>query len=540
MTILLIQPPIRDFYLTAKRTIPYGLASIASTLEQHGFTVALIDSLATSKSRVIDLPDEMAYLKEYYGTPDVSPFALFHHYRHFGYSFEHIKRLARQSRPFLIGISSLFTAYSAEALATAEAVKSVYPDIPVVLGGHHPTAMPESVMKCRAVDFVLRGEGEVSMAKLADALKNGRELTQIPGIVFRKGNGELHVSDPAMIENLDACPLPATHLVNHRFYQRKKRAAMAIVASRGCPMACSYCALGNTASRYRQRSVSSVFNEIRTAADQYDIGFIDFEDENLALDKGWLLGLLNNIKALFGSGRVELRAMNGLYPPSLDEELIKAMKEAGFKTLNLSLGSTSKEQLIRFNRPDIRYDFEQAVTIARQYDMEVVGYVIAGAPGQYPEQSVADILYLLNSGVIAGISIYYPAPGSRDFQLCERTGILPRKLSLMRSTAVPVSDTTRRTESVTLLRLGRIANFIKSLADEGIKIPGPLPMAQIRIEPDDSRRQKGIKLLQGFLSDGHIRGMTPHGEIVTHRVSAGLTNQFIQGLGRILPVAPVK
>ncbi|MDD4072876.1 MAG: cobalamin-dependent protein, partial [Desulfobacterales bacterium] len=189
MTILLIQPPIRDFYLTAKRTIPYGLASIASTLEQHGFTVALIDSLATSKSRVIDLPDEMAYLKEYYGTPDVSPFALFHHYRHFGYSFEHIKRLARQSRPFLIGISSLFTAYSAEALATAEAVKSVYPDIPVVLGGPHPTAMPESVMNCRAVDFVLRGEGEVSMAKLADALKNGRELTQIPGIVFRKGNG---------------------------------------------------------------------------------------------------------------------------------------------------------------------------------------------------------------------------------------------------------------------------------------------------------------------------------------------------------------
>jgi len=110
--ILLIQPPVRDFYATAKRSIPYGLACIAASLLEHGFSVEILDGLATSKSRSIPLPPEMNYLTEYYGNPDLSPFALFHQYKHFGYSSEHIGKQAKESGAFLIGISSLFSAYS--------------------------------------------------------------------------------------------------------------------------------------------------------------------------------------------------------------------------------------------------------------------------------------------------------------------------------------------------------------------------------------------------------------------------------------------
>ncbi len=95
--VLLIQPPIRDFYLTAKRTIPYGLASMAAALQADGFSVAIFDALATAKARVREWPEEMAYLSPYYGRPDRSPVALFHKYRHFGYSFDHIGRQALAS-----------------------------------------------------------------------------------------------------------------------------------------------------------------------------------------------------------------------------------------------------------------------------------------------------------------------------------------------------------------------------------------------------------------------------------------------------------
>ena len=135
--ILLVQPPIRDFYLTAKRTIPYGLASIAAAVAARGFSVEILDALASSKSRPAALPPEMSDVEKFYGRPDVSPFALFNRFRHFGSSFDTIGRKARDSGAWLVGISSLFTPYAEEALATAAAIKSRHPDCTIVMGGHH-------------------------------------------------------------------------------------------------------------------------------------------------------------------------------------------------------------------------------------------------------------------------------------------------------------------------------------------------------------------------------------------------------------------
>lgn len=140
--ILLIQPPIRDFYLTRKRTIPYGLASIAASLITHGFEVAILDGLATDKTRILELPAEMVYLREFYHRADTSPFSLFYHYRHFGYSYQHIGQEAKRSGAFLVGISSLFTPYAQEAFEVATAVKKALPGSHIVLGDTIPPPVP--------------------------------------------------------------------------------------------------------------------------------------------------------------------------------------------------------------------------------------------------------------------------------------------------------------------------------------------------------------------------------------------------------------
>ncbi len=529
--ILLIQPPIRDFYLTAKRTVPYGLACIAAALRDAGFSVEILDGLATAKSRVVDLPPEMTYLREYYAKPDISPFALFYHFRHFGYSFEHIGKKAKDSGAFLVGISSLFTAYSDEALETARIIRKFHPTCQIVLGGHHPTAMPEKVMECQAVDFVLRGEGEAAMPALAEILKSSPrpDLAAVPGIVFRKPDGTLHISEPAMMKHLDDYPLPAMDLVKHAFYKRGKKASTVVAASRGCPMKCSYCCVGTSSLRYRRRSVESVLREIEIAVTQYDAGFIDFEDENLSLNRKWFLELLHEIKRRFGG--LELRAMNGLFPPSLDdEEIIRAMKSAGFKTLNLSVGTTSPEQLKRFRRPDVGEAVRHLMRLAEKYGLEVVCYVIAGAPGQNAEDSVSDIVRLARQNALVGVSVFYPAPGSADFALCQTEGLLPPHLSLMRSDALPISHATTRLESVTLLRLARIANFIKSLTDTGELLPEASLFPEDAVVNLHDRKAVGKQLLGWFLHDGKIRGLTPEGEIFEHKVSAKLAKKFIHCL----------
>jgi anaerobic magnesium-protoporphyrin IX monomethyl ester cyclase len=531
--VLLVQPPIRDFYLTPKRTIPYGLTSIAAALIARGFTVEILDALATSKNRPAELPPEMLDLGEFYGRPDVTPFALFSRFRHFGSSFEHIGRRARESGAWLVGISALFTPYANEALAAAAAVKAAHPTCAIVMGGHHPTVMPESVLGSEAVDYVLRGEGEASMPLLAEALREGRPLGEVPGIGFRKADGSLHLKAPAVAASPDGFPMPAFELVNQRYYRRNGRGSAVIVASRGCPLKCSYCSIGGAAwLPYRLRPVAQVMAEIETAVVHHDTGFIDFEDENLSLDRSWILDLLQRIIHRFGKAAFELRAMNGLFPPTLDDEVVAAMAAAGFKTLNVSLGSTQPEQLQRFRRADVTAAFDRALALAERHNLGAVGYIVVGAPYEPAEASVDDLLFLAGRRVLAGVSVFYPAPGSPDFELCRRLDLLPADFSRMRSSALPIDHTTRRVDSVTLLRLGRVLNFMKRLLDRGLSIPEPSKAAAASLDPQD-RIAAGRHLLSRFLADGCIRGLTSDGEVYEHSISQDLTQRFLRGLSSI-------
>jgi len=225
--------------------------------------------------------------------------------------------------------------------------------------------------------------------------------------------------------------------------------------------------------------------------------------------------------------------MNGLYPPSLDEEVVRAVQAAGFRTLNLSLGSSSKEQLKRFKRSDVRAAFDRALKFAEDYGLNAVGYVICAAPFQSAEDSISDLLYLAQRRVLAGVSIFYPAPGSKDFDLCKNIGLLPDHFSCMRSSALPVAHTTNRKEAVTVLRLARILNFMKSLIDTGIGVTMDATPAEFRINNPADRMETSRRLLSEFLNDGKIRGVTPQGEVFEHLIAEKLTDAFLTGLAAV-------
>jgi len=527
--VLLIQPPIEDFYLTAKRTVPYGLACLAGALRAGGLEVKILDGLASSRARVLPWPAEMEPLRPHYGREDRTPFALFHRYRRFGLDVEQIGRAAAAEGARLVGIASLFTAYSEVALRTAEAVKRHDPACAVVLGGHHATALPGQVMTHPAVDFVIRGEGELALAGLARALREGTEPAGIPGLVRRRPGGQLEIPAPCHVDHLDHLPPPATDLIEQRHYRHGDRVRAVVVTSRGCPLRCSYCAVGaGSGLPYRRRSVASVLAEIERQIGPH-AAFIDFEDENLALERGWLAELM--VELAKRSQDLELRAMNGLLPHTLDRELVGLMKRAGFRTLNLSLGSSDADQLHRFRRPDERRAFDEALATAEELGLDAVGYVIAAAPGQDPRRSVDDLLFLARRRVLPALSIYYPAPGSEDFSRCAVAGLLPPSPTLYRSTALPVEDRTTREQAVTLLRLARILGFLKGELDAGRGLPPPAPPQGSLVALD--RVALGRSLVGAFLHDGRIRGLTPAGELYVHPACDELCRAFVEGLGRI-------
>ena len=528
--ILLIQPPLHDFYLTAKRTMPYGLAMIAAALRRKHFSVAILDALATPKTRVLPWPEEFEHLRPYYGRADASPFGLFHRFRRFGYSEEHIALLARDSGAFLIGISSLFTAYADSALQIAAAVRRALPQAVIVMGGHHPTALPEAVMQHPAVDYVLRGDGEAGLPLLAQSIREGRPPQDIPGLVHRLPEGGLRIATPVYCHDLEKLPPPALDLIDARHYRRAGRYCLTLCATRGCSLRCTYCAVNASDGQgLRRRSVSAVIQEIAAACRDRPVGFIDFEDEHLGAERRWFRELLRQLHLHFGQYAPELRAMNGLFAPSLDEETLQAMKQAGFKTLNLALVTTCAKQLRRFRRPDVRGDFDRVLAIAERCGLTAVAYVIVAGPGQSPEQGVDDLLFLAERRVLAGVSVFYPAPGSFDYSWCSQQGLLPDGFAGMRATALPITHRTDRTQTVTLLRLGRMLNFVKSLIDAGQLLPEP-QSAPPRLTLANGRERIGQTLLAAFLKDGRIRGVDEAGEVYAHTIDAALARRFLDGL----------
>jgi len=245
------------------------------------------------------------------------------------------------------------------------------------------------------------------------------------------------------------------------------------------------------------------------------------------------MDLMAAMQHRYADRNIELRAMNGLYPPALDEAMVPAMRAAGFKTLNLALGTTTADQLKRFNRNDVRRSFEAALHTARRHDLTAVGYIIVGAPDQSAEDSLADLLYLAGQRVLAGVSVFYPAPGSRDYLQCQQRGMLPQHFDLMRATALPLDQKTSRLESVTLLRLGRILNFMKALKDQGVSdftrhkaAPGDMPDTA-------DRTAVGIWLLQEFFRIGIMGGLTPEGRHYEHKTASNLVRRFIDGIGNL-------
>jgi radical SAM superfamily enzyme YgiQ (UPF0313 family) len=469
MKILLIQPPIQDFYKTSIRTQPIGLAYLAASLGTHGHEVEILDC-QTEKKKSIPIPSELSYLRDFYPFNDHSPFKLYTGYYHFGMGWKEIEQKIKDSNADVFGISSSFTPYHGEALEIARIIKEWDRRKIVVLGGAHVSCDPGGVLQSPAVDYALMGEGEKRFPLLLEQIeKQGRgSIKDIDGIGYRK-DGEIQINPlQSFIQDLDSLPPPARELLDpDRYRMRKKRSAM-IITSRGCPHGCAYCSTHLVmGTSFRTRTPEAILKEMVECYKRYDIQAFDIEDDNFTFDQERAKKLMNLIIKNFGEDRLELSAMNGVSFASLDEELLKLMKRAGFRTINLSFVSTSPLTKEKMGRPKPTTEFDKILEKAEQAGLNVIAYAILGIPGQTIEEMVDTLIYLMGKKVLIGPSVYYPTPGTPLFERCKKEGILPSHLSQWRSSAFPLETKEfNRLDLLTLFRLARAINFIKGKMDE--------------------------------------------------------------------------
>jgi radical SAM superfamily enzyme YgiQ (UPF0313 family) len=415
MRVLLIQPPLADFYTTPIRFYPLGLLYAAKVLEEADVSVALLDCLSPLKKKKIPVPQDFSYLPP---LGEVSHF--FKGYYRFGIGEAEIVSRIRAFAPDLIGISSQFTAYYQSVAGLAALIKRNF-CVPIFVGGNHATIFaPQIRRRSPEIDFVLEGPAEECLPEFINRIGPRPEAAKVDWRKIR----------------------PSHHLLRGEDYRIGRKNYISLTASRGCPFGCDFCSVHRMFGReIRYREIDDVLGEMRANHTAKETRLFNFEDDNLSFDRSWFLNFLKSVESdpeLPGS---ELTAMNGLCYATLDEEVLEAMKRAGFREINLSLVTQSAELRNQFRRPyliDSFDKFNKLIRAAQRLSFFVTVYVILGLPGQTYTEVKESIDYLLGLGVLVGPSVFYPAPGSRLFEEIPLSPAVKKNWNLYRSSAFAV------------------------------------------------------------------------------------------------------
>jgi len=301
--------------------------------------------------------------------------------------FDYKKRIISELKaynPDLIGIS-VVTGFYQWASTMAKLIKQEL-DVPIIFGGIHPTSVPERVIKNDSVDIVCVGEGEYPMLELANSMEKGAIDYSIKNLMFKK-NGQIIKNEiRPLIEDLDSLPLPDKEL----YYSASPHFSQCyyIMASRGCPYACSYCCSSylhelyrNKGKIVRQRSVTNVIEELVKAKQKYDIRTVFFADDCFASDINWLKEFSREY-----SVKIKVPFSCEMNPQHVSEDALALLKASGCKEIEIGIQSWNKDVREKVFNRDISDDqMEQAMRLIKKAGINLVTGDLLGYPGQSDE-----------------------------------------------------------------------------------------------------------------------------------------------------------
>jgi radical SAM superfamily enzyme YgiQ (UPF0313 family) len=247
----------------------------------------------------------------------------------------------RDSAP-VIGLSCMANLLPFTLLAARE-LKERYPDRTVVLGGVGPFSVEDKILdRFPWIDMVAHGEGERSAAALMAALREGRDLSAVPGLFYRDRGRIVRTPPAERIEDLDALPPPAFHAIDFEQY-----AGHNVITSRGCPYACTFCSVAPIWGRKPHfRSPEAIVAEMRSLHDEYGVTLFLFQDEFFVSSKDKVMRFCD---ALSRSGLgVKWKAFARVN--LTDREILKAMARAGCVEIRYGIESGSDRILERVRK----------------------------------------------------------------------------------------------------------------------------------------------------------------------------------------------
>lgn len=306
--ILLIFPPYPSKYKNA----PLGLAYLASIAEKKGFSTRIID---------------------------MDPLKL---------SFDDLTKIIKKEKPEILGISFMTNQFS-NALKIAQISKSIYSDVPVVVGGNHVSALPREIISYDTIDFAVAREGELTFLQLVEFLNGGtNNFREIDGLIFKENGTIIENNNRALIQELDDLPFPRWDDFPLTAYSEKilgvkeTLPVFSIITTRGCPARCAFCSSHTVFTRkFRKRSAENIFSELQYLEHKFGAQHFNFIDDTLTIDKQ----RIHDLCTLLIANHKNYHWIANARVNTVDKELLEKMYVAGCR--NICFGVESGDPIVR-------------------------------------------------------------------------------------------------------------------------------------------------------------------------------------------------
>jgi len=307
------------------------------------------------------------------------------------------------------------------ALAIAQAAKEIFPQAKIVLGGVHPSVMPDEVLAQPVVDFVVIDEGEETMLELV----SGKNPAEILGLGYKQNSQTIKNQLRPLIKDLDAIPPPAYQLLPMKKYypavgSYKRLPAMILFATRGCPGRCTFC---HRAFRgvVRKRSAKNIINEIKILQRDYGIKEVAFYDDTFTLFKDVVREFCETIIR----EKINITWSCFTRVDYVNEELLKLMKQAGCHLILFGVESADEQILKNIKKNISLKQVEAVVKLARQLGIETRASFMFGNQGETEEtikQTIDFAIKLDPDEVQFNIATAYP--GTELFNWAKTRGYI--------------------------------------------------------------------------------------------------------------------